>query len=304
MDAGTTVGAAKPCPVVNSVRSAEKVNQSPSRHHSTPLGHRPDFSPNSKFRHSYFCIFPYHAKVTGNSSIGAHQYPVSTALDHSFTPAVMPYPGRSWPTPPTKVPRRMAGIGEADQNAPSLEYHPNHLTILNLNEACTRGDLDSVKTQVAVWNTHLDPPPGPPGYEIYALEPVFYHAVEQGQGAIVSYFLDNGIHLCRLALYKAIGDEVSITVFHAYLDHGWDINNDTPGDGVYGLKAHPLGLVIDTPPRTAPYANVSRLLLSESNNHELVSWFLAHGADPNAVYGAGRFGQTNFTSVYFHFVFN
>ena len=146
-------------------------------------------------------------------------------------------------SPPTRIPRAMVTVGSEDRDAPSLEYYPNHDTIQKLNDTCTHGEIESLKALVTVWKTDLQPPPGPLGYEIYTLEPVFYHAIEEGQGPIVGYFLDNGIRMCRLAIYKAIEDQVSTTVFQAFLDHGWDINDKPSGSRMEGLVAHPLGLV-------------------------------------------------------------
>jgi hypothetical protein len=73
---------------------------------------------------------------------------------------------------------------------------------------------------------------------------VFYYAIEEGQGPIVSYFLDNGIRFCRLALHKAFGDQVYTTVFRAFLDQDGDINDEKPGEGMSGLIAHPLGFEV------------------------------------------------------------
>lgn len=146
-------------------------------------------------------------------------------------------------TPPTRIPRSMGYVGNEERDAPSLEYYPNHVTIQKLNDACTLGELDRLKALITAWKTDLQPPPGPLGYEIYTLEPVFYHAIEEGQGPIVGYFLDNGIRMCTLAIYKAIDDQVSTTVFQAFLDHGWDINDKPSGSRMQGLFAHPLGFV-------------------------------------------------------------
>jgi hypothetical protein len=147
-------------------------------------------------------------------------------------------------TEATKPPRALTVISKRAGDAPPLVYFPNHATIRRLNEACERGDIDCVKTLIAKWAADPDPPSGPPGYETYALEPVFYHAIEEGQGAIVSYFLDHGIRMCKLAIHRAIECQVSTTVLQAFLDHGWDINDTTPGTAMFGLIAHPLGLVI------------------------------------------------------------
>lgn len=129
------------------------------------------------------------------------------------------------------------------RNAPLVKCSPEHITIQKMNAACTSGDLNLLQMLIAEWWTSLDPHPGPPGYEIYALEPVFYHAIRESQGGILEYFFNHGIQLCRLAIQEAIKCGSSSAVFQVFIGRGWDINDNPPGEGTRWFPYSPLRFV-------------------------------------------------------------
>jgi hypothetical protein len=95
------------------------------------------------------------------------------------------------------------------------------------------GDFDLLRNLIEAWRITLDPPPGPPGYEIYALEPVFYLAIQESQKEIVEYFLDHGIRLCSLAIDQAISCKSTPAIFQSFFDRGWDIHDNPPEPGCW-----------------------------------------------------------------------
>ena len=112
------------------------------------------------------------------------------------------------------------------RSGPPVKYSPKHPRLRKMKEACTRGSLSRVQRLVEEWLAMPTPdlPPGPIGYEIGALEPVFHHAIRKSKGAIVSYLMDEGILMSVPALDDALEYKASVEVFQAFLDHGWNIN--------------------------------------------------------------------------------
>ena len=60
-----------------------------------------------------------------------------------------------------------------------LTSFPKHARIWRMKEACTRRNLARVDTLVEEWLAMPEPDPlrGPVGYEMGALEPLFYYAI-------------------------------------------------------------------------------------------------------------------------------
>jgi hypothetical protein len=137
------------------------------------------------------------------------------------------------------------------RNAPAVQCYPEHATLKEMGAACKSGDFDLLRKLVETWQITLDPLPGPPGYEIYALEPVFYLAIQESQVEIVEYLFDRGTKLCRLAAEQAIYCRSTPGMFQSLLDRGWDIN-DTPSEGKCSFPWSPLWYVL-LPALTAEY---------------------------------------------------
>jgi hypothetical protein len=114
---------------------------------------------------------------------------------------------------------------DPSRNAPIPRHTLGHVEIQKMNAACTAGDFDLLQTLIVKWKTGQNPPLETPGYEIYALEPVFYNAIRNNQPRIVSYFFDNGIRMCSLAIQEAYHAKASPDMFQVFVDHGWDISD-------------------------------------------------------------------------------
>jgi len=119
------------------------------------------------------------------------------------------------------------------RNAPAVQCHPEHATIKRMNAACISGDFDILRDLVEAWQIIHDPVPGPPGHEIYALEPGFYLAIQQSQRNIVEYFFDHGIRLCSLAVDQAISCRSTPAIFQSFFDRGWDIHDNPSETGCW-----------------------------------------------------------------------
>lgn len=128
------------------------------------------------------------------------------------------------------------------RNAPPMQHGLSSIQMEKLKKICTSSSLEDIETLITEWRNSdtPDPPLGPYGYELYGLEPVFYHAIRKSRGSVVNYFLKNGIKLRALALYEAIECGVSPSVFQVFLDHGWDINDRNKEPGVSRLRWSPL----------------------------------------------------------------
>ncbi|WQF84729.1 Putative ankyrin repeat-containing domain superfamily [Colletotrichum destructivum] len=139
-------------------------------------------------------------------------------------------------------------------------YCPDHPLMQQLCDACARGQLDEFKRLVEEWKAKgaaATPPPGPEHYPLGTLEPILFFAVRQHQHQIVAYLLDEGLKRSELVMVHVHEFRCRPPMLQVMLDRGWDINfTNSPAD----------------PPRLA-------FVLDDK---ELVEWYLAHGADPNA----------------------
>lgn len=142
-------------------------------------------------------------------------------------------------------PRPLGAVTEVERNAPILTYFPNHPTIQSMNAGCTQNELSLLQNLVndRKAESNPDPPLGPTGHEIYALEPVFYHAIREGRGKLVKYFFELGIRPCKEMIREACESQSDGSVFQAFLDEGWDINDRESGTAMFGLTETQLWLV-------------------------------------------------------------
>jgi len=108
------------------------------------------------------------------------------------------------------------------QNAPLIQPSLSHPLVRKILET---SDLPHLELLIATWHSTLSPPPGPPGFEIYALESVFYNAIRTNQAKIVEYFLDHGIRMCKLATWQAVRCQPSKEIWKVFLARGWDAND-------------------------------------------------------------------------------
>ncbi|KAH8593571.1 ankyrin repeat-containing domain protein [Bisporella sp. PMI_857] len=212
------------------------------------------------------------------------EHPLSSPQQPAATPAdfIPPYdthikryplPGEN-PEEHTPYLLLVDGIDQT-RHAPPVFPSPENKTVRELANACSSSNLPLLQSIIADWESQTtpDPPRGPPSYEIYAFESIFYQAIRENQGSIVKYFLDHGIQMCKLATYQAVKCRSSSAVWEAFLDHGQNVAS--------------LG---------ETYTGRSLLceVLQEGDDEELVKWFLEHGTDPNALVGGGVWGVTNF----------
>ncbi|KAL8786470.1 MAG: hypothetical protein Q9213_002786 [Squamulea squamosa] len=126
-----------------------------------------------------------------------------------------------------------------------------------LREACTNGQTEEARDCLNRWRSMEDPiPPRPPRKPTVHLQPALFAAVEKDHTATASLLLDEGFLVEHEAVRAALANR-STAMLQVFLDHGWNINKK-------------LG------PTMAP------ALTRTLDDEELVRWFLAHGADPNA----------------------
>ncbi|KAI1300887.1 hypothetical protein F5Y03DRAFT_221226 [Xylaria venustula] len=141
-----------------------------------------------------------------------------------------------------------------------VTYYPDHPFTQQLNQACSDDALEKFQEIFAEWRCaeNPSPPRGPEIYPVAPVEPCFYHAIRLDRPTFVAFLLDQGVLMCGLAASQAIEYKCSTAMWDVFLDNGmFDLN--VPFSG---FDPPPLAFVL--------------------HNEELVRWFLAHGADPNA----------------------
>ncbi|KAL9111606.1 MAG: hypothetical protein Q9187_007899, partial [Circinaria calcarea] len=161
----------------------------------------------------------------------------------------------------------------------------------DLTAASTAGQLLQVQNILSQWRSkpRSEPPPGfsslqylpghkPNGYDqcyTYPFLPALCTAIELNHVPVIRYLLDQGFPINQYVLEYAFKrrpegadrNTRSTDVFQAFLDHGWDINQQWT-------------------------ASLPPSLREVLDDEHLTRWFLAHGADPNA---ACDYGDTPFT---------
>lgn len=108
-----------------------------------------------------------------------------------------------------------------------------------LSEASSAGDLEQAKVILQQWKglNHSSPRP------LESLQPALHIAASNNQASIVSYFLDQGLYVDKVAVNAALSAKAT-GVLQAYLDHGWDINQSLGLGGGPALTTR----FVDSPP--------------------------------------------------------
>lgn len=127
-----------------------------------------------------------------------------------------------------------------------------------LESALDNNDAAAIIQALEVWASQPDPEKPVSGHDpgLWPYRLVLSGAIEQQNIQLVSYVLSHGIRIEVYAIHRAL-DLESIPIFQTFLDNGWDINE-------------PLG---ETSPPALAYV---------LKNEPLTTWFLTHGASPNA----------------------
>lgn len=87
-----------------------------------------------------------------------------------------------------------------------------------LSEASGRGDLERAKAVLEQWKAR--------GHgSLRDLQPALYSAASNKQALTVSYLLEQGLYVNMEALSNAVRSKAT-DVLQAYLDHGWEINQN------------------------------------------------------------------------------
>lgn len=111
---------------------------------------------------------------------------------------------------------------EFELPVPSIQYHPEHPRMQQLNQACTDNASEEFQRLLTEWREMRDPSPprGPPEYPMGTVEPCLYHAIRLDRTAFVAYLLDHGLKLSRLAAWEAVKHKCSSAMWQVFVDHG------------------------------------------------------------------------------------
>lgn len=123
------------------------------------------------------------------------------------------------------------------QNDPE-DISLDHL-LQQLSEASSTGDLERVKVVFEQWKRldHSSP------NSLEPLQPALYIAASSKQASTVSYLLDQGLHIDKVAVRAAVSAKAT-DVLEAYLYYDWDINKSL---GLGGGPALTTGFVVSSP---------------------------------------------------------
>ncbi|KAL9090056.1 MAG: hypothetical protein Q9159_002224 [Coniocarpon cinnabarinum] len=156
--------------------------------------------------------------------------------------------------PKVPTPSIAAPTADTDEETRQTSYHVHALESLMQHD-----DADGLERKLAAWPSQMrDQEHRPLSRYLY---PALVASVRRGHGAQLSYMLSGYPRGAKSDLVHDAIQVPSSAVFQAFLEHGWDIN-------------HSLG--------TRRRAALGYVLHSD----ELVDWFLAHDASPNAGYDA------------------
>ncbi|KAI9847361.1 MAG: hypothetical protein M1837_002549 [Sclerophora amabilis] len=149
------------------------------------------------------------------------------------------------------------------QVLPLAEHDQKDLDALpGMEAACTAGNLDTVHELHCRWLASMKPDPRL-GYVVRPwLRGAVGRAIENDHAVVLSYFLSNGYRISPIdnwastEIARAV-EARSTACLQAFLDRGWNINERTGGYLPAALR----------------YA---------IHDREMMEWFLAHKASPNA----------------------
>ncbi|MCJ1401421.1 hypothetical protein MMC11_004634 [Xylographa trunciseda] len=136
-----------------------------------------------------------------------------------------------------------------------------------LRDACERGNLNEVISQLDQWQSAQSPS----RLTAKHLQDALIGAISAGQSEVVDHLLKNGAEMDPELVEFALGRNKSVKMYEVFLQHGWNINSRT-GTGAPALK---------------------HLVTNEA----MVEWFLDHGADPNVL---GSHGESILTVAAFN----
>ncbi|MCJ1284072.1 Ankyrin-2 [Xylographa opegraphella] len=142
----------------------------------------------------------------------------------------------------------------------ALERYAGNGLLQRLIKAASDGNIDAVQDILAEWKEMPEPVPerGDEERLMYWFHPALAAAVNGGQLHMVSYLLDHEFRCDQPAVRTAIRRS-SIDSLELFLRHGWKINQ----------------LWENVTPPSLSYA-------VETDDLQLVRWFLEHGAKSNA----------------------
>ncbi|MCJ1393752.1 hypothetical protein MMC18_006628 [Xylographa bjoerkii] len=142
----------------------------------------------------------------------------------------------------------------------TLEENTGTRLLKRLVLAAGNGNLEAVHNVLAEWWAMPEPIPerGDDAYPMFHLHPALEAAIMGNHTAVVSYLLDNKFR-CRDPAVSAAIRSSSIGSLELLLRHGWNINKRR---------------------RTSEPPPLSEAV--ETDDEEVIRWFLVHGADTNA----------------------